>query len=107
MAEINYRDEPVAFFFVLFGISFEALVSRSGDETLVAQKRTMDVLQALRKITSPAVAGRAIYQDAVFTETMDLFDRLALTERAEVQGVLVDIAQNLCVAHPAGRRDDE
>ncbi|KAB8349592.1 hypothetical protein FH972_023616 [Carpinus fangiana] len=105
--DINYRDEPVAFFFVLFGISFEALLAKPNEESIINHQRTLEILQALEKILRPSVAGSAIYQDAIFTETMDIFDRLALTEGLEVQTVIVDIARNMCVAHPSARRSHE
>ena len=103
--DINYRDEPVAFFFVLFGISFEALLAKQSDEPSVVAKRNMDILQALKKILSPAVAGLAIYQDATFSETMDMLARMALTEGTDIQTVITEIARTLCVAHPSARRE--
>jgi len=102
--DIRYRDEPVAFFFVLFGIAFEALVTHSSSDSAAARQRTLDVIRAMRKILSPAVAGLAIYQEAIFTETMDLMDRLVLTENLEVQTEIVEIAHNLCVSHPSARK---
>ncbi|EPS28606.1 hypothetical protein PDE_03552 [Penicillium oxalicum 114-2] len=100
--DINYREEPVAFFFVLFGLAFEALVDQS---TLSSQR--LEILQALKRILRPLVAGNAIYQDAVFSETMDTFDRLVLTEASPVQNVIVEIAQNLSLDHPAAQSDQE
>ncbi|EAA29785.1 ARM repeat-containing protein [Neurospora crassa] len=104
-ADINYRDEPVAFFFVLFGIAFEALATRPGQsESLATREQTLEILRALKKILHPSVSGHAIYRDAIFSETMDLLDRLVLTEGLDVQGVIVEIARALCVAHPAARK---
>ena len=102
--DINYRDEPVAFFFVLFGISFEAISAKQTEEPVVVSKRNLDILQAMKKIVSPTVAGMAIYQDAVFSETMDILARMALTEGIEVQTVIIEIARDLCVNHPSARR---
>lgn len=102
--EISYRNEPVAFFFVLFGISFEALVSSASQPNGLRQ-RMLDILQAMKKIVSPSVAGLAIYQDHIFSEFMDLMDRLAMTEGIEVQTVIVEIARNLCAGHPSARRE--
>lgn len=107
MQEISYRDEPVAFFFVLFGISFEALVGRSSNDAVIKKERTLDILKAMRKILRPSVAGYAIYQDAIFSETMDLLDRLALTQGLAIQTAIVEIARDLCIAHPSARRSDE
>ena len=93
--KINYRDEPVAFFFVLFGLAYEALV----DQANVSSSQTLEILRALNRILRPAVSGNAIYQDAVFSETMDTLDRLALTEGSGIQTVIVEIARNLSLDH--------
>lgn len=107
-ADINYRDEPLAFFFVLFGIAFEALATKPGQsESLATQEQTLAILKALKKILHPSVSGHAIYREAIFSETMDLLDRLVLTEGLDVQGVIVEIARALCVSHPAARKKDE
>lgn len=105
--DISYEDEPVAFFFVLFGISFEALVVTSGNESIVTQDRTLEILSAIQKILRPTVAGLAIYKHAIFSETMDLLDRLVLTEGLEVQTVTVEIARNLCMGHPFARKSQK
>ncbi|GAB7366071.1 hypothetical protein MBLNU230_g7638t1 [Neophaeotheca triangularis] len=104
---INYRAEPVAFFFVLFGLAFEALAQRpANDDEAFNSQRKLEILLALRKILRPSVSGNAIYQEVVFSETMDLLDRLVLTERLGVQSVIVEIARNLCLGHPSARRED-
>ncbi|KAL8734547.1 MAG: hypothetical protein Q9166_001447 [cf. Caloplaca sp. 2 TL-2023] len=100
---IAYRDEPVAFFFVLFGIAIEALVTRSNHES---PGDVLKILSALKKILSPAVAGNAIFQDSVFSETVEVFDRLALTEDLAVQTILIDIAKTLCLTHPSAAEEE-
>ncbi|KAJ5778892.1 hypothetical protein N7457_006612 [Penicillium paradoxum] len=100
--DINYREEPVAFFFVLFGLAFESLV----DQGTSASQR-LEILQALKRILRPVISGNAIYQDAIFTETMDSFARLVLTETTPIQTVIVEIAQNLSLDHPAAKGDQE
>ncbi|KAG6102753.1 hypothetical protein E4U30_002290 [Claviceps sp. LM220 group G6] len=105
---INYRDEPVAFFFVLFGLAFEALAIRPGQtDSLATREQALDILKALKKILHPSVSGHAIYRPDVFAETMDLLDRLVLTEGLDIQRVIVDIARGLCVTHPSARRQNE
>ncbi|RYN32302.1 Pof6 interactor protein 1 [Alternaria tenuissima] len=101
---INYRDEPVAFFFVLFGLAFEALAGRPGD-LQASKEQILEILQALKKILRPSVSGHAIYREVVFSETMDMLDRLVLTEGLTVQTVIVEITRNLCLGHPSARRD--
>jgi hypothetical protein len=105
--EINYRDEPVAFFFVLFGIAFEALVAKPGNDALATKEQTLEILLALKKILHPSVSGHAIYREAIFSETMDLLDRLVLTEGLDVQGVIVQIARSLCISHPSALKHSE
>jgi HEAT repeat-containing protein 5 len=100
---IPYRNEPVAFFFVLFGLAFEALVTRSNDSG-PSRSQNLEILTALKKILRPSVSGLAIYQEVVFSETMDMFDRLVLTESLNVQLVVVEIARNLCLEHPSARK---
>ncbi|KAJ5092387.1 hypothetical protein NUU61_007257 [Penicillium alfredii] len=100
--DINYREEPVAFFFVLFGLAFESLVDQA---TFPSQR--LQILQALKRILRPMISGNAIYQDAIFSETMDSFDRLVLTENTPIQTVIVEIAQNLSMDHPAAKGGQE
>jgi HEAT repeat-containing protein 5 len=45
-----------------------------------------------------------VYQEVVFAETMDLFDRMVLTESLGVQSIIVEIARNLCTQHPSSRQ---
>ena len=100
--DMSFREEPVAFFFILFGLAFEALVTQAREDP----SQALSILQALRKILTPAVCGNAIYEDAVFTETTDTLDRLALTSTRETQGVLVEIARNLSLDHVAAKNQD-
>ena len=72
-----------------------------------AKDQTLEILVALKRILRPSVSGRAIYQDVVFSETMDLFDRLALTEGLPIQAVVVEIARNLCLSHPSMQESSE
>lgn len=101
---INYREEPVAFFFVLFGLAFESLAVRSSEDDMVTRQRNLDILRALKKILRPSVSGNAVYQEVVFAETMDLLDRMVLTESLGVQSIIVEIARNLCMVHPSSRQ---
>ncbi|KAK4914852.1 hypothetical protein LTR49_016964 [Elasticomyces elasticus] len=101
---INYREEPVAFFFVLFGLAFESLAIRSNDDIATTRQRNLDILQALKKILRPSVSGSAVYQEVVFSESVDLLSRMVLTETLGVQSIVVEIARNLCLVHPSSRQ---
>ncbi|KAF2233111.1 HEAT repeat protein-like protein [Viridothelium virens] len=103
LSDIDYRNEPVAFFFLLFGVAFEALAARPSDDVVTTKQRNLDILQALKKILRPSVSGHAIYKDVVFSETMDMLDRLVLTEGLDVQAVIVELVRNLSLGHPSAR----
>lgn len=102
--DINYREEPVAFFFVLFGLAFESLAVRSNEDDVITRQRNMEILQALKKILRPSVSGNAVYQEVVFSETIELLSRMSLLESLGVQAVVVEIARNLCISHPSSRQ---
>jgi hypothetical protein len=104
---INYREEPTAFFFVLYGLAFESLAVRSNDDEATTRQRNLDILAALKKILRPSVSGNAVYQEVVFAETMDLLDRMVLTESLGMQSIIVEIARNLCLVHPSSRHGQE
>jgi HEAT repeat-containing protein 5 len=97
--DISFREEPVAFFFILYGLAFEALVISAREDA----PQTLAILQALKKILRPAVAGNSVYQDVVFGETTDAFDRLAMMGDLDTQTVLVEIARNLSLDHLAAK----
>ena len=106
-SEINYRDEPVAFFFLLFGIVFEALTQRPKDSNATDSEVVFELLQALQRVLRPAVCGRSIYQEAIFSETLDILGRLVLTSPPNTKAIVIKIAKNLCLNHPSaigGRR---
>lgn len=100
--DMSFREEPVAFFFILFGLAYEALVTQGRDN----QTHALAILSALKRILTPAVAGSAVYQAAVFDETTDTLDRLALTSPYEIQVVLVQIARNLSLDHVIAKAED-
>lgn len=93
---IRYSNEPAAFFFVLFGLCFEALVRPSHG----AYENRLKVLMALQRILHPSVSGTAIYEEIVFAETIDVLDRIILTGSLEEQKVIVSIVAEMCINHP-------
>ena len=85
----------------------ESLTTRPGIDPSISQTQILGALSALKRILRPSVSGNAVFQDAVFSETMELFDRLALTESLDVQLEIVDIARNLCITHPSAKGNDQ
>lgn len=99
VGEIDYRGEPAAFFLVLFGICFEAL-AHSSMESSGNGDQNIETLIALQSILKPSICGNVVYTEPIFTEIVDLFGRLLLTEGIATQVVIVDIAASLAQNHP-------
>lgn len=104
--DLSDRKEPTAFFFILFGIVFESLTGRYAESNMLARNQRLDTLHSLKCILRLSVAGNAVYQLDVFSELMDLLDRMILTEGVDIQTMIVGLARDLSVAHPSCRRND-
>ncbi|SPO23732.1 related to LAA1 - AP-1 accessory protein involved in TGN-endosome transport [Ustilago trichophora] len=81
------RSEPCLFFFVLYGLAFEALATRSSSSVESAQEgKVMRIsLRAMTALSKPQVAGSALLQDTLFSELCNLWYRLVMTEPPAVQ----------------------
>lgn len=98
--QANYRDEPVAFFFIIYGLCFQTLLKMVSQDDSESKRTIPIVLDALTKFLRPSISGNAIYKGFVFAETTDLLDRMVLMESAEVQISVVQIASSLAKYHP-------
>ena len=98
----NYRDEPVAFFFIIYGLCFQTMLRVTNRDDPDARKTISIVLDALKKVIRPSISGNAIYKSFIFAETTDLLDRLVLMENSDVQLMVIQIAANLAKYHPSG-----
>lgn len=96
----NYRDEPVAFFFIIYGLCFQTLLRNMNNDDSKAKRTIPIVLDALKKFLRPSISGNAMYKSFVFAETTDLLDRLVLMESPDVQLTVIQIATNLAKYHP-------
>ena len=88
------REEPAAFFFVIFGLVYEALATSSAESTSAASARqvlVISALQALKSLVRPEYSGRAIREPTIFEEFINLCYRIAMTESAKVQVHLVEM----------------
>lgn len=102
---INYSSEPAAFFFVLFGLCFEALVRPQQSFGNTSSDNQFKVLIAMRRIFHKSVSGNAIYKENIFAETVDVLDRILLTGDVREQIAVVAIARQLCLNHPGGQTE--
>jgi HEAT repeat-containing protein 5 len=98
--QTNYREEPVAFFFIIYGLCFQTLLKIIDRDDTESKRIIPVVLDALKRFLRPSISGNAIYKGFVFAETTDLLDRLILMENSEVQITVLQIASSLAKYHP-------
>ncbi|BGP19331.1 hypothetical protein JCM10213v2_007420 [Rhodosporidiobolus nylandii] len=89
------RSDPALFFWVLFGLSFEALCgagTASGVSTVALQSIALEALVGLIR---PDVSGTVLQEAGVFEEVANLCLRLAITEGPEIKLRVAEIAFGL------------
>ncbi|OCH91331.1 clathrin-coated vesicle protein [Obba rivulosa] len=93
------RNEPATFFYVLFGLVFEALVTSDPNSDGMSKRTSIISLQALRCLVQRKYCGNVFNDSAILDELVTLCYRMALTEPSTIQVYLVDavsaLAQNL------------
>jgi len=92
------RDEPTLFFFVIFGLIYEALATSSAESNLTTSTREPTViaaLQALKCLVRPQYSGKSLLESATFDEFISLCYRMAMTETALIQIHLVEMISGL------------
>ncbi|KAJ7500292.1 clathrin-coated vesicle protein [Mycena galericulata] len=88
------RDEPTMFFFIVFGLVYEALATastESSSSTASRQSTVIAALQTLKCLVRPEYAGKAIMEPAIFDEFISLCYRMAMTESAPIQIHLIEV----------------
>ncbi|GBE87132.1 clathrin-coated vesicle protein [Sparassis crispa] len=94
-----HRDEPTAFFFVVFGLVYETLVASVPDSDIATQRTSIIALRALKCLVQNKYCGNVFNESPIFDELINLFYRMALTEPSGVQIYLVEtlasLSQNL------------
>ncbi|GMM35776.1 Laa1 protein [Saccharomycopsis crataegensis] len=88
------------FFFVLYAQCIEVLIkpsslSHSASLFTSKAKNNFRVLSALNKLLHSRISSDIIFQDQVFSETIDLFDRLIIVSEDEEKSVIIDIISGL------------
>lgn len=90
------------FFFVLFAQCIEVLIKPSSIQNSTSlfsstskAKNNYRVLAALNKLLHSKISSDIIFQDQVFAESIDLFDRLILVSDDEEKLVIIDIISGL------------
>lgn len=93
------RDTPALFFWVLFGLSFEALCAApppSGNVSAVVVQSI--ALEALVGLIRTEVSGPALLETSLFEELCNLCYRLAITEgptiKVHVMEIVLQLARN-------------
>ena len=92
------KGEPALFFWVLFGISFEALCTAppASGSTSVSSVQAI-ALEALVGLSRTEVSGNALSKAALFEELCNLCYRLTITEGSEIKVRVMQIVVQLAL----------
>ncbi|GAA6010487.1 hypothetical protein JCM11491_006962 [Sporobolomyces phaffii] len=90
-----HRAEPALYFWVTFGLAFEALCSSPPAGSTPASVVQSIALEAVVGLTRPDIAGTALEDPGLFEEVCNLCYRLAITEGPEVKMRVLEIILGL------------
>lgn len=88
------REKPATFFYIIFGLVYEALAAALTDSLANSTTRQVSLiasLQALKSLVRPEYAGKAILEPTIFDEFISVCYRLAMTEPAPIQIHLIEV----------------
>ena len=85
------RKEPTAFFFVVFGLVYEAIATASADTSSESRSGVISALTALKFLVRPEYSGQAIMEPTIFEEFISLCYRIGMTETAGIQIHLIEM----------------
>ena len=91
-------EHPATFFFVIFGLVFEALAISTPDMGVQNTRTTVVALKALKCLVQNQYAGNAFRDVPIFEELVNMFYRMALTEPVTVQIHLVETLASLAAS---------
>ncbi|KAG8984939.1 hypothetical protein FRB93_006149 [Tulasnella sp. JGI-2019a] len=100
-SKVPSREEPTAYFFVIFGLVFEALTTSDSNSSPDMRASVMAALETLKYVVRPEYSGGAVLDLITFDELMSLAYRMVMTETAVVQMHLVSAITSLA----SSRRD--
>lgn len=83
------KAEPAANFYILYGLSFEALVKSLGDSS--ATQMAQIALRAMSSLVRPEISGTTVFRGAFFDELCTVAYRIAMSEPAVVKRDMVEL----------------
>jgi hypothetical protein len=92
----SVKAEPAANFYILYGLSFEALVKSLGDSSTTQMAQT--ALRAMASLVRPNVSGTTVFQGAFFDELCTVAYRIAMSEPASVKREMVDLMSSFATS---------
>jgi hypothetical protein len=92
----SVRAEPAANFYILYGLSFEALVKSLGDSSTTPMAQT--ALRAMSSLVRPNISGTTVFQGAFFDELCTVAYRIAMSEPASVKREMVELMRSFATS---------
>jgi HEAT repeat-containing protein 5 len=79
------------FFFIIFGLVYEAIATASADVSSESRSGVISALTALKFLVRPEYSGQAIMEPTIFEEFISLCYRMGMTEAAGIQIHLIEM----------------
>ncbi|ODV58070.1 AP-1 complex accessory protein LAA1 ASCRUDRAFT_78189 [Ascoidea rubescens DSM 1968] len=102
------------FFFILYAQCIELLIkpssylySKSLLSTTSKSNNHIRILIALNKLLHSKISSHVIFQDLIFSETIDLFNRLILVSEDKEKIIIVDLVSGLFSSYFNGKENTE
>ena len=96
--ERSVRQDHCVFFFIIFGLVYEALSNGTVDSTIsTRQPAIIAALQILKYLVKPQFSGRALQDPATCDEFTNLCYRMAMTETIDIQVHLIEVLVTLAM----------
>lgn len=82
------RPEPVANFYIVYGLAFESLVKSLGDASASALAQTS--LKAMRSLVKPQMSG-SVFEGAFFDELCTICYRIGMGSSASIRSEMCEV----------------
>ncbi|OCF33994.1 clathrin-coated vesicle protein [Kwoniella heveanensis BCC8398] len=103
-SSISPKPEPVANFYIIYGLSFESLIKSLG--ALSSAPMASACLKAMTSLVKPIFSGTTVFEGQFFDELCTVAYRIAMSEPASVKSDMVETVSTFATSrHGTGATD--
>lgn len=93
------RIDPVANFYIIYGLSFELLVKSLGDSSTSSIAQI--ALTTMQYLVRPAISGTTVFEGAFFDELCTVAYRIGMSEPVAVRKDMIEMMSEFAVSRKA------